>query len=169
MSASQVVSQKPCPLLLPGETPSATHARCCTMQGKALRSCVGSLFQKLFTTRERTCEKTIVLSGYRSCTRCLQGSLKAQGQSGQVPQAWELGWAVSASSQESVPEVSSSQAENHKGHSHGYFKQHICWQNTNVVTQIPSHSLQRHLTAFKIHFSCFAKLHWEIMLFNYNS
>lgn len=55
---------------------------------------------------------------------------------------------------------------NHKGHSHEYFKQHICWQNTSTVTQIWSHRWQRHLTAFKIQISSFAKLHWGIMLLN---
>lgn len=54
-----------------------------------------------------------------------------------------------------------------KGHPPEYFKLHICWQNTNIVTQIWSHRWQRHLTVFKIPFSCFAKLPWEIVLLNY--
>lgn len=130
---------------------------------------MGSVFQKRINVlgKEKHVRKPLSFLVIGAAPDFCRGSLRAQGQSGWAPQALELGWAVSASSQESVPEVLSSQVENHKGHPHGYFKQHVCWQNTNVVTQIPRHRLQRHLTAFKIHFFCFAKLHWEIMLLNY--
>lgn len=78
----------------------------------------------------------------------------------------ELG-VVPVSVHSSFPKVPSSETENHRGYSHGYFKWYICWQNTNVVKQIWSYRLHRHLIAFKIHVSCFAKLNWETVMLNH--
>lgn len=101
----------------------------------------------------------------RGSDKRLQGLDRAQIR---VANSLGLSWGVvPVSVHSSVPKVPSSETENHRGYSHEYFKWYICWQNTNVVTQIWSHRLQRHLISFKIHVSCFAKLNWETVLLNH--